>query len=81
MTDYFQTERVEETWRGFGPPVVVPMYRRPMQEVINSLLECGFRLDRLLEPRPTAEFRAAAPGDYAELMKEPGFLCLRAIRV
>jgi ubiquinone/menaquinone biosynthesis C-methylase UbiE len=81
MTDYFQTERVEETWRGFGPAVVVPMYRRPMQEVINSLLDSGFRLDRFLEPQPVEAFRIADPEEYAELMKEPGFLCLRAIRV
>jgi hypothetical protein len=49
-------------------------------EVINPLLEAGFALERLLEPTPTDEFRAKLPEDYAELMRRPGFLCVRAVK-
>jgi hypothetical protein len=32
------------------------------------------------EPQPTDEFRKAHPEEYARLMREPGFLCLRAVK-
>ena len=36
-SNYFDTEAVEYTWIGFGSPVNVPSYRRPLSEVINPL--------------------------------------------
>jgi SAM-dependent methyltransferase len=78
--NYFSTEFVESEWRGFGPPVRVPFYRRPLSAIINPLLEAGFALERLLEPLPTEEFRQRAPEDYAELSRRPGFLCIRAAK-
>jgi ubiquinone/menaquinone biosynthesis C-methylase UbiE len=79
-SNYFEIDRVEFTWRGFGKPVRVPSYRRPMGEVINPLIETGFVLDKLLEPLPTAQFKQADPEEYEQLMRSPGFLCLRAIK-
>ncbi len=79
-TNYHDTVLVTYTYHGFGFPVDVPSYRRPMGAVINSLLDAGFIIDRLLEPLPTAEFKAADPGDYEVLMRNPGFLCVRALR-
>jgi SAM-dependent methyltransferase len=76
--NYFDVERVEYPWRGFGPPVRVPYYRRPLGAMLDPLLAAGFVLERLLEPRPVPEFRAHDPGDYAKLMRQPGFLCVRA---
>lgn len=78
ISNYFEVDRVEYTWRGFGKPVRVPSYRRPLGEVINPLVETGFMLDKLLEPLPTPEFKQADPEDYEQLMRNPGFLCLRA---
>ena len=78
--NYFETELVDYEWTGFGTPVRVPFYRRPLGEVINPLLEAGFALERLLEPTPTAEFREKLPEDYAELTRRPGFLCVRAVK-
>ena len=79
-SDYFATERVEYTWRGFGQPVSVPSYRRPFQDVFNPLAEVGFRLERVLEPLPTEAFKAADPEGYAELICEPAFMCIRAVK-
>jgi ubiquinone/menaquinone biosynthesis C-methylase UbiE len=81
QSNYFQVEQVSYTWRGFGEPVEVPSYRRSLGEVFNPLLECGFRLDNVLEPLPTAEFKEKAPEDYEELTHQPGFMCIRAIKV
>ncbi len=79
-SNYFHVERVEYTWRGFGKPVSVPSYRRPLSAVINPLLRAGFILDQVLEPLPTAEFKQQDPGDYEKLSSSPGFICVRAHR-
>jgi SAM-dependent methyltransferase len=80
MSNYFKVERVEYVWRGFGKPVRVPSYRRPMSAVINPLLKAGFILDQILEPLPTREFKDEDPEDYEELMRSPGFMCIRAMK-
>lgn len=78
--NYFDIELVEEEWHGFGRPWQVRFYRRSLQDLLNPLLEAGFALERILEPRPTAQFRLADPEGYEELCREPGFLCLRAVK-
>jgi hypothetical protein len=80
ISNYFDVELVEYTWRGFGEPVNVPSYRRPLSEVINPLIRAGFVLDQVLEPLPTAEFKEQDPEDYEKLLRNPGFLCLRALK-
>ena len=79
-SNYFAIERVEYVWRGFGGAVQVPSYRRPFSEVINPLIRAGFRLEQILEPLPTQEFRLKEPEEYAELSRRPGFLCMRAVK-
>jgi SAM-dependent methyltransferase len=76
--NYFEVELVDFEWRGFGPPVRVPNYRRPLGAMLDPLLGAGFVLERLLEPRPTQEFRERDPRDYEKLMRWPGFICFRA---
>ncbi|MFQ5811951.1 MAG: class I SAM-dependent methyltransferase [Anaerolineae bacterium] len=76
--NYFQTEPVDYEWTGFGTPLRVPSYRHPLNALVNPLLEAGFVLERLLEPRPTEQFRQEAPQEYEELSRQPGFLCVRA---
>ena len=64
---HFEVEHVSYTWRGFGgEPVVMPSYRRPLCAVLNPLIEAGFRLEHIVEPQPTAEFRLADPEHYAK---------------
>lgn len=79
-SNYFDIERVTYTWRGFGTPVEVPSYRRSLADVFNPLINAGFTLDMVLEPLPTAEFKEKAPKDYEELTRQPGFMCIRAVR-
>jgi SAM-dependent methyltransferase len=79
--NYFHTENVECVWKGFGKHVTMPCLRRPLQDIINSLLESGFTLDKVLEPLPTKEFKKAAPSDYGSLIKFPSFICFRAIKL
>lgn len=77
--NYFDVETFTTQWRGFGEPhPVVTSYRRPLQAMLNPLAKTGFILDEILEPRPIEQFQQADPEDYDKLMREPGFLCVRA---
>jgi SAM-dependent methyltransferase len=77
--NYFATELVHYTWRGFGgESVEMPSYRRPLSAMIASLWETGFVVEQVVEPRPTEAFKDKDPEDYEKLSKQPGFLCVRA---
>jgi SAM-dependent methyltransferase len=79
---YFAVEPVTHTfsWPDQGVRVQVPSYRRPLEAMLSPLLAAGFQLERLVEPRPTAEFAARDPQEYAELMRRPGFIGFLARR-
>jgi len=76
--NYFKTEVVGMTWRGFGIPVYIPGYRRPLSALLNPLIDAGFMLDRIVEPLPTEEFKTADPKNYSKLVRMPVFICIRA---
>jgi SAM-dependent methyltransferase len=77
--NYFETELVGSEWRGFNTVRVhMPSFRRSLEATINPIIEAGFRLERILEPKPTEEFKEADPKNYKELLEQPSFLCIRA---
>ena len=77
--NYFETELVGSEWRGFETmKVYMPSFRRSLQATINPLIEARFRVEKILEPKPTEEFKEADPETYQELMQQPVFLCIRA---
>lgn len=79
--DYFTTQQTAVYWDSFGEPKpLIKGYHRPLQHLLNPVIQSGFRLDHILEPQPTDAFRQADPHYYATLMREPGFLCIRAIK-
>ncbi|WP_158550094.1 class I SAM-dependent methyltransferase [Runella aurantiaca] len=77
-TRYFETEPVMCTWKGFGKPVDIHSFRRPLEACIMPLLVNGFQLDTLLEPKPVEKFKELDPKHYRELNEFPAFMCLRA---
>jgi SAM-dependent methyltransferase len=77
---YFETELVSSEWSGFGRRIRMPSYRRSLEETLNPFGESGFLIQYVVEPRPTEEFKAADPRHYRELMRQPCFLCIRAIK-
>lgn len=77
---YFQTELVTYQWTGLGTPIEMPSYRRPLAAPVNPLIEAGLALDCILEPQPTERFKKKAPEDYGALSRQPGFLCVRAVK-
>jgi SAM-dependent methyltransferase len=79
--NYFDTELCEMLWKNFGEPYPrVSIYRRPLCAMLNPIIEAGFRLDILSEPKPLPEFEQTSPEDYARWTREPSLLCVRAIK-
>ncbi|MDQ3252708.1 MAG: class I SAM-dependent methyltransferase [Acidobacteriota bacterium] len=77
--NYFETELVGSEWRGFKPVrVYVPSFRRSLGATLSPLIEAGFCLEKILEPKPTDDFKKADPKHYKELSQQPCFLCIRA---
>lgn len=72
---YFETEARTADWT-----VDVPYYRRPLAEMLNPLLDAGFRLDTVVEPQPTDAFAEQRPDIYEKESRQPVFLCLRAVK-
>ena len=78
--NYFATEKVKCTWTGFGFPVEIESFRRSLTDCIEPLSNNGFFIDKILEPKPTPEFKEHDPKHYKELMAFPAFLCIRALK-
>lgn len=79
--NYFATERVSVVWKGFGETrVEMPSIRRPLEEVMNPLIEAGFRIDRILEPKVTEKLAETDPKHYEELSRQPCFMCIRGVK-
>ena len=76
--NYFEIEQERMTLSASGEEVDVPFYRRPFSEVINPLIETGFQLDELVEPKPKETFKEKKPESYEKRLKYPTFLCVRA---
>lgn len=76
-TNYFQTERIHEHWKGFGTPVDMPSYRRPLNAMIEPLLRSGFVIESIVEALPTEECRLKNPEIYQKTSQSPTFLSFR----
>lgn len=77
---YFEVEEVKCTWNGFGAPAEIYSYRRSLQDCIIPLVNNGFYIDRLIEPRPVKEFEKLDPKHYKELNEFPAFMCISAVK-
>lgn len=77
---YFNVEAVKCTWNGFGKPVEINSFRRPLQECINPITENGFYIDKIIEPLPVDAFEKLDPKYFKELNEFPAFMCIRAVR-
>jgi len=76
---YYDTARHAIEWKGFGEPKpVIDGYRRSLQDTLNPVIEAGYVIERLLEPRPSEAVRRVNPESYAKLAEKPAFLCIRA---
>lgn len=79
--NYFLTELLEEEWSTINGKVKVQFYRRPLSDIISAVTDSGFVIEKLLEPKPTEQFRMERPDTYETLTKKPQFLFIRAIKL
>ena len=78
VDDYFKTQRVTEEWNIGGRDREVSFYHRSMDAIVNDVIESGFTLARLTEPR--LEGRKAATEAERRLATRPWFLIIEAMR-
>ncbi|HAF61937.1 MAG TPA: SAM-dependent methyltransferase [Anaerolineaceae bacterium] len=81
--DYFAVTLHAKEWQGFGEPYpIIHSYRRPMQSIINSLIQTQFEIETFLETQPSPDHinDPAHEKIYQRLMREPCFLHIRAVK-
>ena len=54
-------------------------YHRTFSSIINTLINSGFIIEKLLEPYPTEEIIKKYP-DYKDNMHKPDFLLIKAAK-
>lgn len=74
---YFSTELIIDNWTKEGKSFEVPFYRRPLHIILNETLNY-FSIEKVIEPKPTMNFKAQAPEKYEMLMNSPQFLIIKA---
>ncbi|MBT2640437.1 MULTISPECIES: class I SAM-dependent methyltransferase [unclassified Bacillus (in: firmicutes)] len=74
---YFSTEMIIDNWIKEGKSFEVPFYRRPLHIILNETLNY-FSIEKVIEPKPTMNFKAKAPEKYETLMNSPQFLIIKA---
>ena len=79
MKDYWSIEMTEIWWTGFGERVLMPGYRRPIQAITEPLHEAGFLIERLVESRPTKQYKEVDPEGYEDVAWRPSFICIKAV--
>ena len=78
--NYYKKEVIHDTWTFGEKEVEVVFYRRPLTEIIDSFLSCGFKLETFYEPQPVKEGEKVNKRQYDYLMKNPCFLCMEVVK-
>ena len=65
----------ESTWFVDG----VKKYHRTFSTIINTLVEAGFTIERMIEPTPTKELLEKYP-KYKDLFHKPDFLLVKVTK-
>ena len=73
LANYMKSGKRETTWFIDG----VVKYHRTFSEIINTMNECGFQIEKILEPLPSEEDIKLIPKMVQDFHK-PNFLVIRA---
>jgi SAM-dependent methyltransferase len=76
--NYMEMELLEDEWTMGEEKIKVPFYRRPLNKILQPLIDSGFHIENVLEPKPTKEFKEKLPEAYEKLLKRPNFLFIKA---
>ena len=73
LTNYGREKEASSEW--FVEDV--KRYHRMFSTIVNSLVDAGFSVERMIEPLPNEEILAKYP-DYDDLFHKPDFLLVKA---
>jgi SAM-dependent methyltransferase len=76
--DYMAIELLEDEWTMGEEKIKVQFYRKPLNKILQPLIDNGFYIENILEAEPTKEFREELPEAYERLLKRPNFLFIKA---
>jgi ubiquinone/menaquinone biosynthesis C-methylase UbiE len=78
LDNYFDERQVSCRWSGFGDKVEMKSYYHSLSAITDALTGNSFVIEKILEPKPTEEFKNADEEVYNKLMKFPLFICIKA---
>lgn len=73
ISDYAKNGRRTDNWKNIG----IPKYHRSFSFIINSLIESGFVILKIVEPSPTKQTLEIAPHLYDEIHR-PASIVIKA---
>ncbi|MBX4271690.1 class I SAM-dependent methyltransferase [Clostridium estertheticum] len=76
LSDYMESGERSVKWFVEG----VIKYHRPFSEIINTLIETGFKIEKMLEPLPDEEDLELIPNMEKDIHK-PNFLLIKAVKM
>lgn len=60
----------------FGDGMIVPKYKRPLEDYVKACTSAGFVIKQLIEPRPVASGQQIDPRNYEIAMRLPQLMAL-----
>jgi len=79
--NYLALELLDDEWIMDNDKIKVQFYRRPLNKLLQPLIDSVFFIEKILEPEPTKEFKEKLPDSYERLLKKPNFLLIRARKI
>ena len=79
--NYLDIELLDDEWNMEGEKIKIQFYRRPINKLLQPLIDNGFFIENILEAEPTEEFKEKLPEKYEQLMKRPNFLFIKARKI
>jgi SAM-dependent methyltransferase len=79
--DYMAIELLEDEWTMGEEKIKVQFYRKPLNKILQPLIDNGFYIENILEAEPTNEFKEKLPEAYERVLKRPNFLFIKAKKI
>lgn len=79
--NYFQREKIKDTWDTVGEPVEVQFYRRSLTEFTQALRNHGFMISEISEGEVAPQAKDLCEKTYRYLTTQPNFLFVSAVKV
>ena len=76
---YFDILNMEHITEGFGEKVTVWFYKRPLKDMVMPLINNGFEIKLIKEPKPIPKFNEIYPDLYQFHLKHPEYIIFKAV--